>query len=540
LSTWEPETIAEVLTHQAESLGDTPFLACDAAVRSYADLRERSLRLAASLQRLGLSQGDRVAILSENSVETVETFFACAYLGLIAVPLNIYLRGEFLRYQLTDSGCAAAVVDGPGLEAIQALEERASLEQLIVVGSNPGDDEEGVSFESLLDGPPLAEVARLTAADTAAIGYTSGTTGMPKGCVIPHGMFTQVYPVHEEAGYMTPGDRVLTPARMFHIGFLVGMLAPCLRSGASLWTVGQFSASGFMRRACEIDATVIYAVGSVGMLLLAQPRTPQDSDPGGLRLAIFQPMPPDRQLEFEERFGVPVVGENYGQSECMVIGIENIDGPRHPGSAGRPTSVLDVAVVDDEDVPVGPDQIGEIVVRPKKANMMFSGYWNKPEATLEAWRNLWHHTGDLGRQSADGTLWIVDRKKDSIRRRGENVSSLELEAAIDRHPAVEHVAVHAVPSEMGDDEVKACLVVRSDLEPTELFTFFKRELPYYAVPRYVEILDELPRTPVGRVQKQALRDRGVTATTWDFESLGLTVAREERRGGAPDPGPPAN
>jgi crotonobetaine/carnitine-CoA ligase len=241
-------------------------------------------------------------------------------------------------------------------------------------------------------------------------------------------------------------------------------------------------------------------------------------------------MPPDRQVEFEERFGVPVAAESYGQTECIVIGIGDLREARRRGSAGRPARHLEVAIVDDDDNPLPAGQAGEIVVRPHKSNMMFKGYWNQPEATLETWRNLWHHTGDIGRQTEDGTLWIVDRKKDALRRRGENVSSIELEAAIRQHPEILDVAVHAVPSTLGDDEIKACIVAGSELEPKELFHFFKSRLPYFAVPRYVEILEALPVNAVGRVRKQTLRERGVTTETWDFEALGMTVSRHERRG----------
>jgi crotonobetaine/carnitine-CoA ligase len=164
---------------------------------------------------------------------------------------------------------------------------------------------------------------------------------------------------------------------------------------------------------------------------------------------------------------------------------------------------------------------------------MFQGYWNNPEATAEAERGLWHHTGDIGRQSHDGTLWVVDRKKDAIRRRGENVSSAELEAAIARHPDIAQVAVHAVPGEAGDDEIKACLVLRAgaSIGAQELFGFFRRAVPYFAVPRYVELMDELPVNAVGRVRKQLLRDRGIGDATWDFRELGLVIGRQERRAG---------
>jgi len=524
-----PTSLFQVLDAQADALGDRIFLNVDEDAISYAGLRERSERFAGGLQQLGLDRGDRVAVLTENSIELVITLFACARLGLVLVPLNMYLRGEFLRFQLAKSGAAAAVVDAPGLEAVRAIERPPSLRHLIVTSAAAADGE--LVFDALAQTPPVTDRVSLSSSDQAAIMFTSGTTGMPKGCVLPHGVFTRWHPVHQEAGYILPGDVMITPSPMFHQGFLGAMLTPALWSGASVYAMRQFRAATFMATAREVGATVIYAVGTIGMLLLTQPPGPGDADPGKLRVALLPPMPPASQRAFEERFNLPVVADSYGQTEVLVIGMSSVDGPRKPGSAGRPAPHVEVAVVDDDDDILPTGQVGEIVVRPRVSDTFFSGYWDEPAATLATWRNLWHHTGDLGRQDQDGTLWILDRKKDAIRRRGENVSSVELENAIRMHPLVKEVAVHAVPSDIGDDDIKACMVLQpeSTLEPEELFAYFKRTLPYFAVPRYVEFLPALPVNAVGRVTKVTLRERGLTTTTLDLEALGLVVERTERR-----------
>jgi crotonobetaine/carnitine-CoA ligase len=531
----DPQTILDVLDHQARVLGDATYIECEGEHRSYVDLRERSRLLAGGLRRLGLTAGDRIGVLADSSLAVVEVFFACARLGLVQVPLNSYLRGEFLRYQLEHSGCMAAIVDDAGRQAIRALEPAVSLDRLILIGPSTDDD---IALEDLAAGEPVHADEEITSSTLAGIIYTSGTTGMPKGCMVPHGMFVRPQATHLAAGFVRPGDRLLTPSPMFHMGFLGGMLATTLLAGASLHAVRRFRASTFMQTVRESRATVIYTVGSVGSLLLAQPPTPDDRETG-LRVALLPPMSPDQQVRFEERFGVPVVAENYGQTEAIVVSLADVNAPRQRGSAGRPVAYLDVAVVDERDVPVPTGEVGEIVVRPREPDAMYMGYWRDPGATLQTWRNLWHHTGDLGRQAGDGTLWLVDRKKDAIRRRGENVSSIELEAVIARHDAVEQVAVHAMASELGEDEIKACIVPRPDhaLDVAELFAFFKQSLPYFAVPRYVEIMDALPVNAVGRVRKDALRERGMTATTWDFVARGMTVAHEERRG-APVSTPP--
>jgi crotonobetaine/carnitine-CoA ligase len=191
-----------------------------------------------------------------------------------------------------------------------------------------------------------------------------------------------------------------------------------------------------------------------------------------------------------------------------------------------------VQVVDQDDLPVPAGQVGEIVARGRRPGLMFDGYWNNPQATVETWRNLWHHTGDLGQFDTDGFLHFVDRKKEAIRRRGEFVTARELENAIAKHPDVDAVAVHAVASELTEDEIKAWLVPApgASLEPEKLFAFFREQLPYFAIPRYVEVIDRLPTNQYARVMKHELKARPNGDNTWDFQQLGLVVPRDERRG----------
>ncbi len=243
------------------------------------------------------------------------------------------------------------------------------------------------------------------------------------------------------------------------------------------------------------------------------------------------PFTPEQQTQFEDRFGCQVLTQLYGQTECGAIAYSRISEPRNRASLGRPAPYFEVKLFDDDDREVPTGEVGEIVVRPKVPNAIFQGYWRNPTATLETWRNLWHHTGDYGRADPDGFITFVDRKKDALRRRGENVSSVELERAIVGHPKVAEAAVHAIPSEMTEDDIKACVVLEpgQGFDPAELFDFFKQTLPYFAIPRYVEFLPELPKNATLRVMKHVLRERGVTEETWDFGALGLSVDRAERR-----------
>src|SRR5439155_976329 len=280
----------------------------------------------------------------------------------------------------------------------------------------------------------------------------------------------------------------------------------------------------------EEGATVTMGVGAMAQAVLATPPAPEDRD-HRIRYSMWIALPPALQLRLEERFGAPVNAEGYGQTECAPVTFNRLSGRRRRETAGLAAPWLDVRIVDDDDVEVPRGETGEIVLRPLEPDSMFAGYWGRPDESLLAFRNLWHHTGDYGRMDEDGFVSFVDRKKDALRRRGENVSSMELEQAIVRHAKVAEVAVHAVPSPATEDDIKACIVVASGetVTPEELFAHFQADLPYFAVPRYVELLPALPKNAVGRVLKHQLRSAGVTPGTWDLESLGLTVSREDRR-----------
>jgi crotonobetaine/carnitine-CoA ligase len=230
---------------------------------------------------------------------------------------------------------------------------------------------------------------------------------------------------------------------------------------------------------------------------------------------------------------VPLSPQAYGQTECICVTVTPGDQFGPPSrTVGPPSPLFEVAIHDAEGqvVPVG--VAGEIVVRPRRPGVMFDGYWRRPEATVAAFRGLWHHTGDVGLLDAAGHLTFLDRGRDAMRRRGENVSSAELEAAVGEHPKIVDVAAHAVPASMTEDDIKVCLVLAEgeEVAPDELFAFFGAALPYFAIPRYVEVLDALPReTTSMRVRKLELRERGVTPATWDLEALGYAVPREQRR-----------
>jgi crotonobetaine/carnitine-CoA ligase len=267
--------------------------------------------------------------------------------------------------------------------------------------------------------------------------------------------------------------------------------------------VRKFSVSRFWSEVQRTDATMLSMLGSLAILVANATDGPESGE-HRLRLCAAAPMPPDTDRIWRERFGCATFSAGFGLTEASLISMLPAGEPNKVGAAGRLNDVdFEVRLVDDEDreVPIG--EIGEIVCRPKGANLMFAGYWRRPEATVEVLRNLWFHTGDLARLDEDGFLFFVDRKKDYLRRRGENISSFEMERTFVAHPAIKDVAVHAVPSNQGEDDVKVTAVLQEGATVTE----------------------DLPRTPVGRVLKYELRDDGVTEATWDREAAGFTFDR---------------
>jgi carnitine-CoA ligase len=527
-------TVPELLRQRAADHPDRLFVWCGTERLTYEETDRRTNRLAAGFQELGVEPGDRVAVITPNRLEMLELYFALAKVGAIQVPLNAYLKGQFLQYQLGNCRATTVVCDEAGRRALAPLlADLPELERIVLLDA-PQDTHPG--------GPATIPYADLdltgatprphepTPADLMSIVYTSGTTGFPKGCMLPHGYYSRVAEKGVERLGLTEADVYLTMMPLFHASARMHGVGATLIAGAAIVVEPQFSPSRVLPRARETGATLFGGVGAMGIALLNQPPSPADRD-HDLRLMSFVPFTPARQEEVERRFGVEMQCELYGQTECFPLTYNPLRGERKRDSDGRPASDLEVRLVDDEDrdVPVG--QPGEIIVRPRDRFAMFSGYWGKPEATLEAFRYLWYHTGDFGRADDEGFIRFVDRKKDAMRRRGENVSSLEVESAIVAHPAVEEVAVHAVASDMSEDDIKACLVLRdgAEVSPAELFEFFKDNLPYYAIPRYVEVLPELPKNAVSRVMKHQLRGRGVSGATIDLEALGYTVARAERR-----------
>ncbi|GAA0566277.1 AMP-binding protein [Actinomadura livida] len=528
----EVTTIPAQLAARVAADPDAHLAAAGGGWTTVAEVQDRARRLAAGLHGLGVSPGDRVASIMQNRPEAIDLFFACAELGAVQVPLNVFLKGEFLRYQLADADPGVLVVDAAAFDMATRLVSDSGMDIRVVAldgtGSDTGTGADVVAFQDLALAPERTW-PEPGPDSLLSILYTSGTTGLPKGCMINQGYFLHMPKAHMRFGWFKPSDTSITTLPLYH-GFGLSALMDALVAECRVAFEPEFRASTLIARAREVGATQLWAVGAIGAALLAAPPSEGDRD-HELERAVFIPMAPGPQHEFERRFGVHVLAEGYGQTEVLPATMDGVREGRDRPSCGKALPWLDVQVVDDGDNVLPAGEVGEIVVRPLEPYSIFSGYWRNEAATMDAWRNLWHHTGDLGSFDEEGTLHFVDRKKDALRRRGENVSSVELEAAIVRHPGIAQAAVHAAPSELSEDEIKACLVFEpgADPAPEELFEYFRENLPYYAVPRYVEVMDGLPVNAMGRVQKHKLREAWNAPRTLDFQDLGLTIDKSSRR-----------
>jgi carnitine-CoA ligase len=527
-------TVLDALTHRLAHEPDTLYLDFEGEQYTARRMDEESTRLAHTLAGMGVGHGDRVATLLGNRAEQVVSFFASLKLGAVQVPINTAYKGEFLRHQLADSGARVFVVQGDfASRAVEVVSDAATPDLTHIVVVDPPDAVidavPAVSWGDALDsGSDLAfDTPKVRPSDLACFIYTAGTTGPSKGCMLSHNYVVSLADQIARAWDRKPDDIVLTPLPLFHFNAITVCVVGSLLTGGSAAIERRFSVSNFWPEVHRTGATMVSMLGSLAILIANADDHP-DQHGHRLRLCAAAPMPPDTDRAWQERFGCRTFSGGYGLTEASLVSMLDAGESNKPGASGKPNRhEFEVRLVDDDDVEVATGEVGEIVCRPTGPNLMFAGYWNRPDATVDATRNLWFHTGDLGRLDEDGYLYFVDRKKDALRRRGENISSFEMEKVLYGHEAVRDAAVHAVPSPLGEDDVKITVVLQEGAPVTEedLCRWVAERVPFFAIPRYVEFRDDLPRNPVGRVLKYQLRDEGVTPATWDREAAGVTFER---------------
>ena len=529
------QTLTAMLQEQAGKNPDKAALTIVGEDLTYTELVEKSNSVARGLREFGVGRHSVVATLAENSADQVLLQFACARLGAMEVMLNTAYRGTFLAHQLKVSGAENIIVDRDLIPAIlEIAADLPALRRIIVRGGDfapqtplPLD----VARVEELHGHSKADLTDLPDpvwSDPATIAFTSGTTGLSKGAVLSQNYLCNFAKIESMLWYRTEQDAFYSCGPLFHLAAKgIGVLGSLYR-GVRCVQDDRFSVSRFWPRIREENCNATLMLGSMAMLLWT--REPAADE--GVPTVVCIPAPPaSLQQEMSHRWGCSFES-NYGLSEAAPLSRSGPDIPLRPGTSGKITPELfDVRIFDDDDGELPAGQVGEVVVRPMAPHIMFDGYYRNPEASLERFRNLWFHTGDLGKVDEDGYFYFADRKDDYLRRRGENISSQEVEAALCRHPAVLEAAVVGIDSAFLEQEVKAVIAVRPgmSIEPAELIAHCVATMPYFAVPRYVEFADDLPRTPSGKVQKHKLREQGVTGS-WDREAAGIRLSgkRESR------------
>lgn len=487
-------------------------------------------RAANGLRALGIKQGDKVAMMMPNCPEFLFLWFGLNRIGAVNVPINIAQRGEGLVWQITDADCLAIIADAAYLPHLHAVSDRLGGVRHVVVSASdqqpvigwPGI--EALTIEDLLCAPETTPDCAARFNDLSTILYTSGTTGRAKGVMIGHNYWYEVWAGCVQACRYTEDDVLYTGLPLFHSSAKGTTVGPALLADAQSVIVERFSASKMMDDCRHFGATEAKYIGGIIPIMLKQAERADDAD-NPLRLMVGAAAPLDLWDRFERRFNTSLL-EMYGMTECTAALINPFDA-RKKGSCGKPLPSWEVRIVDDRDQEVAPGTPGEIVTRPKNPWLGTSGYYGNPAATQELFRNFWIHTGDIGRMDDEGYFYFVDRKKQALRRRGENISSFEVEAVLNAIPEVMETCVVGVPAEMGEDEVKAVIVLRpgSTLTPAQVIAWCVPRMAYFAIPRYIAFRDTLPKTPSERVEKYRLKDEGITPDCWDREASDIVLAR---------------
>ncbi|MCL5734990.1 MAG: AMP-binding protein [Actinobacteria bacterium] len=478
-----------------------------------------------ALHALGARKGDAICMMLENSQDYLHLWFGASRIGAVTVPINVHLKGEGLSYIIRHCGAKILLIEQDFMPRLQVVRDSLpELETVVVRGEDAAGTTSTWSSLMSADHPTVASVS-VDPSEVAAVLYTSGTTGPPKGVMLSHYAYlnsARYFAEHMVAATAT--DVLFTSLPLFHINAQAHTALPAIHLNATMAFGGRFSASGFWNEIRMYEATIFNSLGAMIPILCKQPPGSGDREHTA-RLTACAATPKDTWLEFEHRFGVQIV-EGYGLTETAGFCISNPLGAGRLGSMGKPMGFVDVRIVGESDEPVEPAVAGEIAIRGTETHVLMEGYYDMPEETARTMRGGWFHSGDIGRSDADGYLYFVDRLKQYIRRRGENISSWEVEAVVNSHPLVLESAAVGVPSELGEEEVMICVVLKDGavLEPLELVQWCEGRVAYFMVPRYVQYRDELPKTPTERVEKYKLKEGG-TAGAWDREAAGYKVSR---------------
>lgn len=495
--------LGDLIRKQAARYGSKMLFECSGVRRSYAEFEERTTRLAGGLQTLGVRPGDRVACYMPNSVELIEAYYAASKAGAATVFLNALLTAREIRYILKDSE-AKVIFTAPALlpNVHEARADAPRLETIVIHGATAAPD--AVRFDHLL-GPAGFRRVSVTLDDVAWLGYTSGTTGQPKGAILTHRGATYVAAAVVDRFGLRDDDVVLCALPLFHSYALNSCMIQVMMAGASEVILERFTPEGVLQAIQDHRITVFPGVPTMfNYLVNFSDRARYDLASLRICKSAGAVLPAKLMHDFEATYGVPVV-DGYGITEAhSFVTLNEPDGKRPDGSCGKPLEGVEVRIVDREDRDLPAGERGELVYRGPNLPL---GYVNRPEATAEALRGGWYHSGDVAYADAEGYLYIVDRIKDTIICGGYNIYPKEVEDVIYAHPAVLDVAVVGVPDEAKGEIPKACVVLKPGAKATapELEAHCRQSLAAYKVPRVIEFLDQVPKTASGKTQRFLLR-----------------------------------
>ncbi len=520
--------LPHAIAARARDMADTPAIV-DVAGSSltWAGLHDEIMRWSGACQAIGIGSGDTVVTMLPNSIDAYLVWLGTAWLNAVEVPANNMYLGETLLHILEDSQAETLIISARYVERLTGIAERTTCLRTVVVPDTtdgvPALPYRLIRGEEFLSAPPTSGLVGPEYHDVSSLLYTSGTTGPSKGVMVPWAELHQA-PQVMPPDLIESGDPYYSVYPAFHLSGKVALYVAAVKRG-SLLLRETFSVGEFWNDMRAHNVKAVGLLGPMASFLMAVPEADNDSD-NPVEKAVMGPIIPNVD-EFMKRFGINRVATGYGMTE---IGFPLVSGwnppnPRTCGQRREGPPYYEVRIVDDVDEPVPVGTPGELVVRSGDPWVLNRGYWRQPERTAESWRNGWWHTGDVFTEDEDGWLFFVDRKKDALRRRGENISSFEVEAGISAHPDVLEVGVVGVPSEHGEDEVKAVIVRRegSKLTEPELIEWLIPRMPRFMIPRYVEFAANLPKTDATfRTQKFILREQGITSATWDRENQPAT------------------
>jgi crotonobetaine/carnitine-CoA ligase len=533
----EQRTIGNILADKVARIPKKIFLLWEDRSFTYADIDAMTNRYANGFLESGVRKGDHVAVLMSNCPEFFGVIWGLGKIGAVAVPINTAAKGEMLRYFIDQSDSTFVVLDSDSCQRVK--EVSVSIPKVQAYFFHSPDSKNGnnfnitnskiINFDVLENGKnsrPSLDIVRFD--DIHLIMYTSGTTGPSKGVMSPHSQGHAVgMSVARNYGYRSD-DVLFTCLPLFHGNALWYTCYAALWSDAAIALVPRFSASNFWEDIRRMGATQFNSLGAMTNIIWKIPPSPQDSN-HKLRQCMTVPVPREIYSEMQERYHLTLTSV-YAMTENFAVTLFTPDDPiEKVGSAGKSRGEALLKIVDDERQSIGVNEVGEICIKPTSDGLMMKGYYKMPEATAREFHEGWFYTGDRGYLDADGYLFFVDRKKESIRRRGENISAYEVELIISRHPSILEVAAVPVSSELSEDDVMVYVVLKpgETLTHSEVVYFAAENMSYFMVPRFVEFIEELPKTPSEKLEKYKLKKSAEERREqlWDREQEGIQIKR---------------